>query len=136
MESSLASKDAEVLELKNDLSGKESDVYELQNKIKDLEKASQETDGENLIEMKKTAEEKAELESELAKVKERLGKELEKNRVINEEKERALADLNKEMEKVNQEKEHFRDQITRLVKDHTMGEEKLASSEARTTGNV
>jgi len=133
LESLLASKDAEVLGLKNDLSGKESDVYELQNKIKDLEKASQETDGENLIEMKKTAEEKAELESELAKVKETLGEELEKNRVINEEKERALADLNKEMEKVTQEKEHFRDQITRLVKDHTKGEEKLASSEARTT---
>ena len=87
-------------------------------------------------EMKKIAEEKAELETELAKVKETLGEELEKNREMNEEKERALADLNKEMVKVTQEKEHFRDQITRLVKDHTMGEEKLASSEARTTGNV
>jgi len=138
---------ADVASYTNNLSEKENKIKQLQNVIEELERATEaqgkedEDKSEYLLKIEKTLEEKAALQieidsltKELAGVKEHLKEVMQEKSDINVEKEMAVTEkknILKEMEEVTQEKEQLRNQMTRLVKDHTSGEEHLAASEAK-----
>ena len=77
------------------------------------------------------------LTKDLAKVQGHLQEAMQEKSNINDEKDMVVAEKNsilKDMEEVTQEKEQLRNQMTRLVKDHTLGEERLALSAAKIEG--
>ena len=133
--------------LRNNLSENENKIGQLQNTIEELEKATEpqtkdvEGESEHLLKIEKTLEEKAALEIEfdsltkdLARVKEHLKEVTEEKSDINVKNEMVVAEkknILKELEEVTQEKEQLRNQMTRLVKSHTLGEEHLATSQAK-----
>ena len=136
--------------LRNNLSENENKIGQLQNTIEELEKATEpqtkdvEGESEHLLKIEKTLEEKAALEIEfdsltkdLARVKEHLKEVTEEKSDINVQNEMVVAEkknILKELEEVTQEKEQLRNQMTRLVKSHTLGEEHLATSQTKIDG--
>ena len=145
LESKNTSHVAEVDSLTNDLSEKEKKIKQLNSVIERMV-TREEAEIKEEQDIEKVLEEKAALEIELdsltkdlAKVKEHLKEVIQEKSDLNEEKDMMVAEKNnilKDMEEVTQEKEQLRNQMTRLVKDHTLGEEHLAASEAKIQGKL